>query len=290
MINSIKSDFFLENVPFWTPCVQTDKCEVDKEKLIFRIITATTIAFASLFTSLYKMFTPGAPLTLAAVVAASPTAPLLLALSILSAGYIALELHTQERLADIKAVNEYLDPTISPSYSAVYRISNSLYAAKELVKHKGNVNRLSSDKESLLTSANLEVFKFLLDNGAKITTKLDNDKTCLIYLSLDHLQYLVECKQKGKIQINPQDFSASEQAHVWIFVKTTEAAFALKNLGFDPNVKNGNMDVLTYLASHTRNRHIELSTHIEILRRCGISKSDQALKKAPLEQKYLFDF
>lgn len=97
MINN--DNHLLNWVPFWTPAVKAEACEVDKRALAPRLIVIGTVAFAAFFSLAHTLASRGA-LTLAAAFTATPAMPILLAITILSAGFVALDLWTAERMAE----------------------------------------------------------------------------------------------------------------------------------------------------------------------------------------------
>lgn len=199
-------------IPFYKPAVFKGSCEVDREALFIRAGIIMTLSTLTLLGTVYLGKYPRIN---------KVTLPLF------AVGSISYEIWVARRVADIRAVDQYL--TWIPYPSATKRIQESFYAAQLLVKKQGDLSQLNVNGESLTKNLdNFDIFKLLIDNKARINF--------CEYVENEDLRYLKYILQEGIV--TAANVPEELQVACWLNIGCFHNAIILKHYGFNLNARD----------------------------------------------------
>lgn len=240
-------------IPLIYPALEQNSCVVDQSLLKSRVAAIAKVAFAMLVLAI-------------PMAALSPIGSLaLVVLSALSYALPLLDSWRAESAADVKAVNEYLQME-RPSTAATKRIQNNPKLLSELVKRKGDVNKLDETGDSCIPSLNeldFATFKYLIDTGKSCRTLFRE------IVRLKNSTFLDYVLTQNKVKAS--DFTEVEQHNVWKGLGCKESGDLLRRYQFNINSRNsaGCTPLMVAADSGTE----ESNERVKMLLACGANKS-----------------
>jgi len=265
-------------LPFATPALKKDSCEIDSSLQCKRIsiLALAAIALGAISLCVQKVY----PFAALLLLGGAYFLPLL--------GYL-FDCKTTGEAANVRAVDEYINMKF-PSKEATDRIQNNLDAAKLLIKRNGNIykfNEKGNDLFDYLKYLDFAVFKCLVDSDSNTTA--DKNRTSLFKRiiesgRMDLLEYFLTQKK-----VKPTDFTPNEQVDLWLSLCSAKAGELLARHGFSVNIRNnrGNTPLLelakktAYVSYYSKYDGLSLAALVTTLLSCGADKSLKTTGRNP---------